>query len=239
MRSTRAVSRNELSSCSRFSSGTRQLSRLINAFCTTRSAILFWLFSALNPGVVLFSTMNPFTWLSAKSRAQMIVTSPIVALPIHFFWPFSTHILPSRRAVVVNPPDVPDPTKGSVSPKEPIFSSLDIGGSHFFFCSSEPHKKIEPITRPLWTPKHVAQDQSTHAISIATKPARSVLPPAHPYPSYPRPAIFNSRIPGIRSKGKESSAQYLLITGATWDSMNPPTCPTLSPPACLTTSLSS
>src|SRR5260370_18302288 len=182
--------------------------------------------------------MKPFTWLSAKSRAQMIVTSPILSLPIHFFWPFSTHILPSRRAVVVNPPDVPDPTKGSVSPKEPIFSSLDIGGSHFFFCSSEPHKKIEPIARPLWTPKNVPQDQSTHAISIATKPARSVLPPQNAYPSYRMPAIFNSRIPGIRSNGKESSPQYLLSTGATSDSMKPRTCRTLSCSGWLRTSLS-
>ena len=40
---------------------------------------------------------------------------------------------------VVNiPPDVPDPTSGSVRPKQPIFSQRAIGGSHFFFCSSDP-----------------------------------------------------------------------------------------------------
>src|SRR6202040_1886375 len=112
-----------------------------------------------------------------------------------------------RFAVVVSPPDAPEPTKGSVNPNEPIFSSLAIGGSHFCFCSSEPHRKIEPIPKPLCTPKNVAQEQSMRAISMATKPASSVLPPAHPYPSYPRPAIFKSLIPGTRSNGKESSAQ--------------------------------
>src|SRR6201986_4319765 len=72
-------------------------------FCTTLSAILFSIFSTLKPGVVLFSTMNPLTWLSARSRAQMIDTSHQGALPIHFFWPLSTHVSPSRLAVVVRP----------------------------------------------------------------------------------------------------------------------------------------
>src|ERR1700744_2907488 len=124
--------------------------------------------------------MNPFTWLSATSRAQLIVTSPHVALPIHFFWPSSIQVSPSRRAVVKRPPEAPEPTRGSVKPKEPIFSRRAIGGSHFFFCSSDPHRKIDPIASPLCTPKNVAQEQSTRAISMAIKPAIIVLPPAHP-----------------------------------------------------------
>jgi hypothetical protein len=36
---------------------------------------LFCIFSTLNPGVVLFSTMKPLTWLSATSRAQTIEMS--------------------------------------------------------------------------------------------------------------------------------------------------------------------
>ena len=132
----------------------------------------------MKPGV-LFSTMNPFTSPSATSRAQIIVTSPQVAFPIHFFCPFSTHESPSRRAVVRRPREVPEPTSGSVKPKEPIFSSRAIGGSHFCFCSSEPPRKIDPIANPLWTPKNVANEESTRAISIAAKPASSVLPPAH------------------------------------------------------------
>src|SRR5260370_13274117 len=103
--------------------------------------------------------MNPFTWPSATSRAQIIVTSPQVALPIHFFCPFSTQLSPSRRAVVNRPPEVPEPTSGSVKPKEPIFSSRAIGGSHFCFCSSQPSRKIEPIANPLWTPKKVAKEE--------------------------------------------------------------------------------
>jgi len=49
------------------------------------SAILCSIFSTLKPGVVLFSTMKPLTWLSAMSRAQMIERSHHVELPIHRF----------------------------------------------------------------------------------------------------------------------------------------------------------
>ena len=98
------------------------------------------IFSTLKPGVVLFSTMKPLTWLSATSRAQMIETSHHGALPIQRFWPFSTQVSPSRFAVVVRPPAVPEPTSGSVRPKQPIFSKRAIGGSHFCFCSSEPSR---------------------------------------------------------------------------------------------------
>src|SRR6266436_3180387 len=62
------------------------------------------------------------------------------ALPIQRFWPFRIHVSPSRLAVVVMPPLVPEPTNGSVRPKQPIFSHRAIGGSHFCFCSSEPSR---------------------------------------------------------------------------------------------------
>ena len=58
--------------------------------------------------------MKPLTWLSARSRAQMIEISHHVALPIQRFWPLRTQVSPSRLAVVVSPPLVPDPTSGSV-----------------------------------------------------------------------------------------------------------------------------
>src|SRR5258706_12215134 len=51
-------------------------------FWTTLRAILFSIFSTLKPGVVLFSTMKPLTWLSARSRAQIIEMSHHGALPI-------------------------------------------------------------------------------------------------------------------------------------------------------------
>src|SRR6202021_78210 len=98
-------------------------------------------------------------------------------LPIHFFWPFRIHVSPSRRAVVPRPRDAPEPTRGSVRPKDPIFSSRAIGGNHFFFCSSDPQRKIDPIARPLCTPKKVAKEQSIFAISIERKKTRGLLPP--------------------------------------------------------------
>jgi len=50
----------------------------------------------------------------------MIEISHHGALPIHRFWPLRTHVSPSRFAVVVRPPPVPEPTSGSVRPKQPI-----------------------------------------------------------------------------------------------------------------------
>src|SRR5260221_8624929 len=152
MRSTRAVSRKELPPCRRFPSGTRTSLSVIWPFCTTLRAILCSIFSTLNPGVVLFSTMKPLTWLSARSRAQMIETSHHGALPIHRFCPLRIQLSPSRLAVVVIPPLVPEPTSGSVRPKHPIFSHRAIGGSHFCFFSPEPSKKIHPTAPPLVTP---------------------------------------------------------------------------------------
>src|SRR5258708_12867097 len=105
--------------------------------------------------------MKALTWLSATSRAQMIEISHHVELPIHLFWPLSTQLLPSRFAVVISPPDAPEPTSGSVRPKQPIFSNRAIGGSHFCFCSSDPVAYIEPIARPFCTPKHLPIHPST------------------------------------------------------------------------------
>ena len=44
--------------------------------------------------------MKPLTWLSARSRAQMIEMSHHGALPIHRFWPLRIQVSPSRLAVV-------------------------------------------------------------------------------------------------------------------------------------------
>src|SRR5215471_249499 len=98
-RSTRAVSRKDWApDASRLASGTRQLFSVIWPFWTTLSAILFCIFSTLKPGVSLFSTMKPLTWLSLTSRAQMIEISHQGALPIHRFWPLRTQVSPSRFA---------------------------------------------------------------------------------------------------------------------------------------------
>src|SRR5437667_2873034 len=107
----------------------------------------------------------------------MIEMSHHVALPIHLFSPLRVQVSPSRLAVVKSPPLVPDPTSGSVRPKQPIFSHRAIGGSHFFFCSSDPSRYIEPMASPLCTPKNVQNEASTRANSIATKPNSFCLPP--------------------------------------------------------------
>ncbi len=115
--------------------------------------------------------MKPLTWWSASSRAQITTRSAKVALPIHFFWPFRTHSSPSRRAVVVTPPAMAEPTSGSVRPKAPIWSQLRMAGSHSSFCSSLPQTRSDCIARPEWTPKNVAVDTSIRAISIVKSPS--------------------------------------------------------------------
>jgi hypothetical protein len=112
---------------------------VINPFCTTRNAILVLIFSTEKPGLSL-PTTKPLTWFEPSSRAQITLMSANVALPIHFFWPLSIQLSPSRRHVVVIPPDVADPTSGSVKPNEPILSKRIIGGSQRCFCCSSPHR---------------------------------------------------------------------------------------------------
>src|SRR5258707_5578212 len=79
--------------------------------------MLFWILSTLKPGVVLFWTRTALTWLSATSRAQITDTSHHGELPIHRFWPLRTQVSPSFFAVVVRPPEAPEPTSGSVNPR--------------------------------------------------------------------------------------------------------------------------
>src|SRR5258705_13916479 len=103
----------------------------------------------------------------------MIEMSHQGELPIHLFWPFRTHVSPSRFAVVVRPPDAPEPTSGSVRPKQPIFSKRAIGGNHFCFCSSEPPREMEAISTPFFTPKKVALEEPKREIFMATRPKNS------------------------------------------------------------------
>ena len=133
------------------------------AFCTTFSAILFSIFSTLKPGVVLFSTMKPLTWLSSTSRAQMIEMSHHGALPIQRFWPLRTQVSPSRFAVVRRPPPVPgaDQRLGEAEAADLLHARHRRQPLLLLLLGAR--KAIEPIARPVWTPKKVANDGSIRA----------------------------------------------------------------------------
>jgi hypothetical protein len=133
------VSLKVLACCNRSASDKRQSLSVISPFCTTRSAILVLIFSTENPGLSL-PTTKPLTWFEPSSRAQITLISAKVELPIHFFWPLRTQVSPSRRQLVVIPPEVAEPTSGSVKPNEPIFSKRIMAGSQRCFCFSSPHK---------------------------------------------------------------------------------------------------
>src|ERR1700733_10982963 len=150
----------------------------------------------------------------------MMVKSPQVELPIHFFWPLRIQESPSRFAVVARPPDAPEPTSGSVKPNEPTFSNRAMGGSQRSFCSSEPQTSIDPIARPVCTPKKVEMDASTRANSIMRNPIIVVLLPGQPYPLIGSPAIPSDLNFGNSSNGNSSRLQKSLITGCTSVSMN-------------------
>src|SRR5256714_14602470 len=131
----------------------------------------------------------------------MIEMSHQGALQIQRSSPLRIQVPPSRFAVVSKPPDAPEPTNGSVSPKQPTLSNRAIGGSHFCFCSSDPSIYIEPIASPLCTPTKVENDGSIRAISIWMKPTNARLPPAQPYPFMATPPIPSFSTSGKRSNG--------------------------------------
>src|SRR5262249_39800809 len=156
----------------------------MSPFWTTLSAILVLIFSTEKPGLSL-PTTKPLTWFEPSSRAQITLMSANVELPIHFFWPLRIQSLPSRRQVVIIPPDVADPTSGSVTrrrpgPTDPLSSTRITARPQRAFCPSPPQRKTDPADRPVCTPQNVAIEESTRASSIATRPFKSQLPPAAP-----------------------------------------------------------
>ena len=156
---------------------------------------------------VSFSTTKPFTWWSSSSRAQITTRSAKAALPIHFFSPLITQPSPSRRAVVARPAEIAEPTSGSVSPNAPISSIRAIAGSQRSRCSSDPQSMIDPIASPPWTPMKVPIDGSTRASSIATMPSTRAPRAGQPGPSYARPAMPSSAMPGTSSWGNAARVQ--------------------------------
>ena len=125
---------------------------------------------------------------------------------------------PSRFAVVVSPPPVPEPTSGSVRPKQPIFSRRAIGGSHFCFCSSEPDEAMESMARPMWTPKKVRtklDPRHLHAQQADQQVAAACAAVAIDAET----GDVELLVRGSSSNGKASSTQYLLMIGATLVSM--------------------
>src|SRR5258708_10541531 len=101
-------------------------------------------------------------------------------LPIHFFWPLIIHISPSRFAVVVSPPEAPEPTSGSVRPKQPIFSQRAIGGTPFRFLSSLPPPTMSgPRHRPFTATQKATTPSPPHKspLHLSSPTTRS-----HPHP---------------------------------------------------------
>ena len=65
----------------------------------------------------------------------------------------------------------------------------------------------EPIASPPWTPMKVCIDGSTRAISMAIIPSNRLLRPGQPGPSYCRPAMPSSAMPGTSSCGNSARVQ--------------------------------
>ena len=190
-------------------------------FWTTLSAILFSIFSTLKPGVVLFSTMKPLTWLSATSRAQMIETSHHGALPIHRFSPLRIQVSPSRFAVVsqaaggagthqrLGEAEAADLLEARHR-RQPLllllFRSVDVDGAH---RQADVHAHERRERRVDAGNLHLDKAQQRQA---SARRSRS--------PALPSPPMPNSFTAGSSSKGNASSTQYFVMTGATLVSMN-------------------
>ena len=149
-------------------------------FCTTLSATLFSIFSTLKPGVVLFSTMNPLTWLSATSRAQTIEMSHQVALPIQRFSPLRIQVSPSRFAVVSK--------SARCAGTDQRLGQAE--AADLFKARHWRKPLLLLLFRPIYIdrahreadvhPRKVEKDGSIRATSIWTKPKSARLPPAQP-----------------------------------------------------------
>ena len=186
MRSTRAVSRNELPACRRLASGTRHVLQRDLAVLDDfeRDLVLDLLDAEAGRGLVL------------DDEAFDLIVSDIAR-------PDDRDIAPRRIAdpplLTVEDPGValalrrrqsgrrscPEPTSGSVKPKQPIFSQRAIGGSHFCFCSSDP-SRVDRAHGQAVVDAEERRDRGVDARQLhRDQPNSFWLPPAHPYPSCP------------------------------------------------------
>ena len=63
-----------------------------------------------------------------------------------------------------------EPASGSVSPKQPIASPAAICGSHWSFCSSDPHRQIANIASDPWTETSERMPLSPASSSMQVNP---------------------------------------------------------------------
>src|SRR5258708_6155830 len=96
----------------------------------------------------------------------MMETSHHGALPIHRFWPLRIQLSPSRLAVVVRPSLVPEPTSGSVRPKQPFFSMRSIGGRPLCLCFFVPSCLFQHLAMSLCTPHDMSLSWSRQPSTV-------------------------------------------------------------------------
>ena len=156
-----------------------------------------------------FSTMNPLTWPSATSRAQITVRSPNVALPIHFFCPLRIHSSPSRRAVVSTRATRPTrrrarsarTRRSSRSAPSPADSAALLLGA----------AQVDRAHRQ--TAVHPAErgDRRVGARRVPSRPCRRAgsSGPGQPNPWYGRPPMPSAPNPGTISNGKRALGPVL------------------------------
>ena len=63
-----------------------------------------------------------------------------------------------------------EPASGSVRPKQPMSSPLAILGRYFFFCSSEPNRKMEFMASELCTDTKLRTPESPRSSSCMMRP---------------------------------------------------------------------
>ena len=134
-----------------------------------RSDSLCLISGAEKPGVSVGTTKPRMPPCSCPACAQTTATSAMEPLVIHIFRPSRTQSSPSRRARVRIEPGS-EPASGSVSPKHPIASPVDMRGSHSCFCSSLPQRQMPYIASEPCTETSERTPESDASSSRHAKP---------------------------------------------------------------------
>ena len=108
-----------------------------------------------------------------------------------------------------------EPWAGSVRANAPSSLPVAMSGSQRFFCSSLPHRAMDRMASPPWTPETVEMDPSPRESSMATSPAAILDMGGMPGTSTPSRGRSSSPMRRTRSRLYSPRSQYSAMTGST------------------------
>ena len=201
---------------SRFSTGTRQSSRVMPWVSLACQPILRYGGSMMRPGVPAGTTKAEIWSSSVRAVTVTIDVSSVPELVMNAFDPLSTHSpvdSSSRARVRVAPASLPP--SGSVRPKAPRARPATRSGSHRCCWSSSPNWKIGLVPRPTAADRVMPTDWSTRPISSMARHSVVKSAPLPPHCSgNTRPNSPRSAMARTTSIGKTWSRSHCSAWGA-------------------------